>query len=71
MKTWIRAPIAGECCGRCGNPIPRGAPELVITRAGMRARFRRCETCAGEPAPADLPPLAEAPIGTPAGDENR
>lgn len=38
---------------------------LVIRLSGVASqrRFLRCRTCAGEPVPVDLPPLAErAPI---------
>ena len=53
MKTWRRAPAARRC-GCCGDQIPTGAP-LLEYHVGDHIRLPRCETCAGEPAPADLP----------------
>jgi len=41
--------------------IPIGAPMLVITLEKVRALYR-CESCAGEPAPADIVIKGEQPI---------
>lgn len=64
MRTWTRNPIPdGLCGGPCGGAMRKGAPMLEI-RVPNSTRtkdlvLRRCEHCADEPVPADLPPLAE------------
>lgn len=74
MTRWTRA-MVGTLCGRCGRGIEQGSPlfEIVIGRqvpigrpiegaersADWRATKVRCEACAGEPVPADLPLLIE------------
>jgi hypothetical protein len=62
MRSWAREPL-GCACGRCGEPIAVGDPELLITIAGVRQAFVRCAACEkqfgdGDDPPADLPPLA-------------
>lgn len=57
-------------CGRCDQRIAAGDPLLEIRLAGtlqkdgeavaeihVRSPLFRCAACAGEPVPADLPPL--------------
>jgi hypothetical protein len=56
MKTWERARVARRC-GLCGGTIAAGAPILARWMGGHGWRKIRCAACAGEPVPADLPPL--------------
>lgn len=59
MKTWRRAPALTICGGPCRVMIRKGEPVLEIRIDGVDKRFLRCPQCAGEPVPADLPPLSE------------
>lgn len=63
---WERSPLEQKC-GHCRRPIYRGQPMRVFTFAGLspRVQKRRCQDCAGEPAPKDLPALPGLP-GMPA-----
>ncbi len=54
MMIWQRASMAFTC-GFCGDVRPKGDPMLVIRIDGVRGSKRRCEKCAGEPVPEDIP----------------
>lgn len=60
MKTWRRAGH-DRICGRCGHRIAKGDPVLELKIPQATFPKLRCAGCAGEPVPADLPPL-EAPV---------
>jgi len=62
VKTWTRVPSQPNPgrCGRCNRELVVGAPLLVLTAAVGKGSWVRCEACAGEPVPADLPPLEES-----------
>lgn len=53
-RSWSRA-AAGFACGGCAGIFPTGAPVLTIVLADVKRIRQRCEKCAGEPVPADLP----------------
>ncbi len=55
---WTRARMI-TFCGYCNREIPKGGP-LRLVRVGPRWR-PRCQVCAGEIVPEDLPALAETP----------
>lgn len=57
MRSWIRAAEEKICGGPCVRRITRGEPVFKITIGALY--FYRCAHCAGEPVPADLPPLVE------------
>jgi hypothetical protein len=56
MKVWTRSK-ASFACGRCANILPPGSPRLQFVFRGKNGPFAkdRCEHCADEPVPADLP----------------
>jgi hypothetical protein len=60
VRTWTRA-VRSRLCGRCSTLIGKGEPLFVLTiAAGVYALTDpkiRCQSCAGEPVPEDLPPL--------------
>lgn len=51
-RRWNRAALPVSC-GLCGSEIRRGDALLEIAAASWRVV--RCESCAGEPIPNDLP----------------
>ena len=59
MKAWTRADHLTICGGPCRTLMFQGDPVLVLTVASVDRHFHRCAACAGEPVPADLPPLRE------------
>ena len=60
-RTWNRA--RGDLrCGRCDGVIPAGAAYATIL---LGQGLRRCQACAGEPVPADLPELPDYGPATP------
>lgn len=59
MRRWTRAPFRLICGGPCARLLQRGEPILELQAPEWSRPKIRCETCAGEPAPADLPPLVE------------
>lgn len=62
-RTWRRATALTKCGGPCGGFISRGQPVFELRSPEWTTRKVRCSGCAGEPVPADLPPLVEkAPI---------
>jgi hypothetical protein len=66
MKAWQRASRAWVC-GSCANIFDKGTPQLLIYVPLVKDPKRRCQTCAGEPVPADLPdraPITTVPTGT-------
>lgn len=56
MRIWVRA-VIDERCGYCGHEIPAGQPMLTYPVGGRS--LKRCEPCAKEKPPPDLPPLDE------------
>lgn len=60
MRTWARA-TRDQRCGCCSAIIRQGDPIFLIAVVTLTAPKVRCRLleCAGEPAPADLPPLIE------------
>lgn len=55
-------------CGRCGELVPKHTPILLIDPEPARAvkhRFVRCQACAGEPVPADVPTTEPRRLITP------
>lgn len=60
MRTWTRKRIE-QVCGVCGRAIYIGQPLLEFAIAGLTRKPVRCLDCAGEPVPADLPPLEVRP----------
>lgn len=61
MREWRRADVL-MLCGCCANGIPKGDPVLIIQATYLDIQTpekRRCSKCADEPAPAELPELAE------------
>jgi len=64
MKTWERARRERRC-GFCGQTIEVGQPVLVRWLPGRDWRSARCQACAGELAPADLPLLQPLPRAVP------
>jgi hypothetical protein len=64
VRTWTRASQKETICGGpCTHPMRKGDPLLEIRIAGINGGkdilLKRCATCANEPVPEDLPPLAE------------
>lgn len=59
MRTWRRATVDLRC-GRCGETIAKGDAHLVLLITAVKTPKLRCETCAGYPAPDDLPAVAES-----------
>ena len=59
MRTWRRAAYAELCNGPCGRRIERGEPVLDLHVVGLKRVPRRCQHCAGESVPTELPPLVE------------
>jgi len=57
MRTWARA-FMDLRCGSCGDWVYQG--HAVLWFFGPFPRRARCAKCAGEPVPADLPPLVPA-----------
>lgn len=57
-REWRRA-LTNCFCGYCGpdRPIPKGEPAMFIIFQRVKKPLIRCQQCAGEPAPTDLPPL--------------
>jgi hypothetical protein len=54
MMRWARA-LVPKLCGRCGHPIAKGAPLLLIG-VGLTARIEKIRgVCCAGPAPPDLP----------------
>lgn len=63
MREWARS-RSGFTCGACTAIFPSGSPCLRITLPGLKGALHvrdRCVSCAGEPAPADLPDQAQPP----------
>lgn len=60
---WRRAPLEG-LCSVCGEMYQKGALIFVIRLANVERPRMRCQRCAWEPAPADVPPLVERPPNT-------
>lgn len=53
----MRRPMSIRC-GRCGEQVPKNVPIMLIDPEPSRAvkhRFIRCQKCAGEDVPADVP----------------
>ena len=63
-RTWMRLRLALEC-GSCRRLIGVGEPALEVRLDGVTWERLRCVTCAGEPPPADLPPLVPLPVVAP------
>jgi hypothetical protein len=60
MRKWTRAAIPTLCGGPCGTRIPEGAVMFVLSEFRTFPsvpRKVRCQQCAGEPVPTDVPPL--------------
>jgi hypothetical protein len=55
LRQWARAQIGQAVCGRCERTVVVGDPVQLVTFPGMARRLVRCETCAGSPAPPELP----------------
>ena len=54
---WKRAP-ATTLCGFCRQRlIPKGEPAMYRQIPGVKRELVRCQDCASEKAPDDLPPL--------------
>lgn len=66
MNRWITSD-RDRLCGSCGRHIRTGEPIRLLYLPGIDAPKTRCKRieCAGEPVPADVPPLA-APVDIPA-----
>lgn len=58
MRSWRRA-FTDESCGCCAKPIAKGDPLLELQITALKTPKLRCPTCAGYPAPDDLPALRE------------
>lgn len=60
MRTWRRLVASTLRCGLCGKEIKVGDPYMERSKLTETTSWRqlRCQACAGEPVPADLPPLA-------------
>ncbi len=56
MRTWSRSG-GDQLCGRCKSPIGRTDPILIIRLHGGTSVRVRCQACADEPVPSNLPPL--------------
>jgi hypothetical protein len=63
MKAWLRVAFE-QACGCCRRRLPRGEPVLELKVTGVKRAFYRCQQCAGEPVPRDLPPLVERVVDT-------
>lgn len=59
MRRWVRAPFPLICGGPCARLLQRGDPMLELQAPEWSRPKIRCESCAGEKPPADLPPLVE------------
>lgn len=63
--TWVRAPLEWWCC-HCDELRPKGAPQFQIRLTNVERTLYRCERCAWEPVPKDLPerppPAARGPL---------
>lgn len=57
-RAWVRCAVETSC-GRCTRRIFVGDAMFVIAAGTWRKR--RCEFCAGEPTPSDLPALTVHP----------
>lgn len=64
MKTWSLA-AKMEVCGYCIAFIERGQKMLSISIPGVLSKKVRCERCAGEPPPADIPVDVEIELPDP------
>ncbi len=77
MRTWVRLDRSA-LCGYCSQLMTKGDPVLAISIAphppneygyvfDVKSARLRCETCAGEPAPAELPsgPIFKTVQGVP------
>jgi hypothetical protein len=60
MITWTRT-ATEAICGGCGAHIAKDIPIQAITLPNVKRIKVRCEQCAGERAPADMPAKAELP----------
>lgn len=61
MRTWTRTTAMETICGGpCVRRLARGTPVLHIQLEGSTTKRIRCEQCAGEPVPADMPPFVES-----------
>ena len=63
-RVWERCPVE-TVCGKCAKPILVGQPQQLITphpehSLKRRRPFVRCEWCASETPPDDLPPPVKA-----------
>lgn len=56
MRSWRRA-SEDTLCRKCGAQIAAGSPLQIITLPGVKRDRIRCESCAEEPSPKDLPQL--------------
>lgn len=61
MRVWKRA-TALDICGSCANYIHAGDPLLLIHLPNVETPRHRCQTCAGEPVPADLDTRVSNPL---------
>lgn len=58
MRAWELASVQGKC-GACERPIEIGDPVLFIQPHGLSHAKKRCQSCAGEPAPSVIPQRVE------------
>lgn len=59
-RQWTRAAVLTKCGGPCRKGdgyIKAGEPMLELRLVESNVRKVRCAECAGEPVPANLPPL--------------
>ena len=62
MKRWCRASTTRWCGGFCNRLIEAGEPFLTVTLDHVKRALIRCQTCAGEPVPADIPAPVPAKV---------
>lgn len=59
-RRWFRATL-DTYCGSCGNVIAKGQPVFELATPSWKKR--RCQVCAGEPLPAEVPELPPTTSG--------
>ena len=64
MKVWARGVIE-QSCNLCGRRMQRGDLRLELHIEGVTRVARRCENCAGETAPTDLPAVTKRSVFPP------